>query len=257
MPSFRDVVGHAKSGGFGWKTTQYSANSSIVLATDAEPQRVSNGTLRITVRPGDSPVPSGERSEVFRIFNLDNHDEDGSSGAQFYGISVYLPSAWKDTSRWCIVAQLHGPDSLPGNQSSPVFALDISVVPGRYTLSQRGGDTSAVARLNTDLGTHVYDQWVDFLFRVQWATDSAGETAVWTRVNKQGLLQQRQVGTNRPIRPWNTPTLFSSNGKACNHYWKRGIYRNAEDFVTILYAGPFSRADNMPDAAWAAFGQWP
>ena len=256
--SFRDVINTTQSGKYGWLSQQVVDNTRIVFSRPGEPSRYQNGTLKVTVKPNDHPIASvGERSELLWMLNSSGDDENGSSGTQYYGVSLYLPSSWVDTSGWCIPVQLHGPDNAGSSQNIPVFALDVSKVPNHYTLTQAGGDNSAVIRLDTDLGTHVYDTWVDFLFKVTWAIDNTGATSVWTRTGGVGQLVAKQVGTGTTITPWNTPTLYSAGGVALSHYWKRGLYRNPEVFASTLYASSFSRAANEADAAWAAFGQWP
>lgn len=259
--SFRDLIGHTPDDNFGWYGKQVAADDRLQLWT-GYPQRCEAGTLKITVKPGDNPIGStGERNEILEMLNSSGDDENGASGTQYYSISIFLPGTWKDASGWCSAFQLHGPDTgLPSNQGSPVFSLDLSSTPGHYTLRQNGGDTSDVIRKDTDLGAHVYNQWVDFLFKVTWAIDLTGETTVWTRVGSVGQLQQKLVdaGNNgAALAAWNTATLYSSGGVAVNHYWKRGCYRSAEDFTTEFYASPVSRSIDFASAAWAAFGQYP
>lgn len=260
--SFRDVVGYNFANNYSWHVgSQVVAPSNAVFMGTATPSRFPNSSVRWTLLSTDNPLGDGSnRDEFYAMLNGSSIDENASSGTVYYGISIYLPDTWVDPTiaafPYFLAFQLHQPNA--SSAPAPAFALDLSFVPGHYTLRQLGGDDSSPVSHQVDLGTHVYDQWVDFLFEVTWAIDNTGYTAVWTRTNKTGALKQVQIGTGTPITPWNTPTLSSSGGIAWNHYWKHGAYRSlGESTTAVYYSGPVSRATTMQDAASAAFNQWP
>lgn len=254
--SFCDIIGHSAADHFGWHGAQMVAPDRIALSSPNEPQRYPGAGLKITVHPGDNPIhSSGERNELVGMFGLNGNDENGASGIQYYGFSLYLPGDWKDTIPanggqgqyvWLTPFQLHGPDNNPPKAGSPAFEVDICQVSGRFTLVQRGGDVNSPVICVTDLGPHVYDQWVDFLFAVKWAADATGRVTFWNRIGGAGQLIKQAS--------WNTPTLYSSGGIALPHYWKSGMYSNVSNFTRMFYRGPVSRALTFEDAAQAAFG---
>lgn len=258
--SFRDIITAPSYGAkYGWGSIQAMSVDRLAYETTIH-RRSDIGCIKVTVGAGDDPINStGERAEVLAMLNVGDNDENGSSGTKYYATSVYIPSGFQSPSLWGIVMQLHGPNSYTGAAASPSFAFDI--INGRYKLNQRGGDKNSPTYCNTDLGAIVYDQWVDFVFKVTWASDNTGATAVWTRVVKPGaVLEQKLVDTNNngsTLTEWNTPTLYhNGSGTIEGHYWKKGLYRSEESFTNILYLGMTSRADNFHDAVLGAFGNY-
>jgi hypothetical protein len=243
MLSFSDLKDGAPH--LGWSSVQAVDPSRLQLV--ASPTRNGRKALQVTVKPGDNPIHStGERNEFCGMFGTTGNDENGDSGTQYYGISILQDSDWKDTAMWCAAFQLHGVDTNPQRAGSPVFELDLSSTPGRFTLVQRGGDIAGqILRVDTDLGPHNYGKWVDFLFQVRWAADASGYTAVWRRDSAHDPLAL--------IKAWHTPTLYSANGVAQRHYWKSGCYSDAVPFQRKFCRGVVSRADTMEEAAMAAF----
>lgn len=266
--AFRDIINEPQSAFYGWQVQQIVANDRITPAQALEPQRSAAGTLKITVEPGDNPISStGERNEYASMFLPTGNDVNGTTPSFYIGISLYLPSyAWAGKTNfganpWCIALQLHGPDSgIPANQGSPVFELNMGTTEGFFTCVQRGGPTTNVQKVTTNLGAIIYDTWLDFLFQITPAIDNTGYTAVWTRTGKTGLLQQKQLDANNngaAIAPWNTPTLYSDGTSAYNHYFKRGCYRSVVNFTTMFYASNVCRSTDFASCAWGAFGQYP
>lgn len=251
--SFRDKVNQNFAGNYNWKGAQIVNANRAVAQGIALPSRFPNSTVMWTIQPGDNPIGDGtNRNEVLQMFNTSDNDENGSSGTQYYGYSLYVPSAgWTCPvlTPFFVVMQLHGPDS---DGLSPAFSLDLCNFSqtNHYIIETNGGEFTSPTKLNTDLGPIIFDQWQDFLFEVTWAIDNTGQVTVWERSNLTGVLTQ--------TASYNTPTLYASGGVAQNHYWKSGIYRIAGLATTItVYEGPLSRATNMQDAATAAFNQWP
>lgn len=256
--SFRDVLGAANFGErYGWQSIQVVSSNRMEL--DNTIKRTYEGSIKVTVQSGDDPINStGERAEVVGMF-ADYADENADSGTKYYGFSLYIPSGFTPPSLWGIALQLHGPDSYTGSAASPAFALDLK--DGSYTVENRGGSKNSPTILRTDLGTIVNDKWVDFIFKVNWAADSSGSVAVWTRCGLGGILKQQKVSstnTGVAVNEWNTPTLYQNgDGVVQNHYWKKGLYRNEEAFTNIIYSGRLCRADTLQYAALGAFDYYP
>lgn len=262
--SFRDKAGHTFGDNYGWKSSQVVAPSNAVFMGTSQPSRFPNCCIQWTLLPTDDPLGNGSnRDEYAEMFNTSQNDENGSSGTLYYAISIWLPHTWVDPNvsmfPYFIVLQLHGNNSNPSLQ--PGFSLNVSSVPGRYTLTQWGGEDTAPTETITDLGPHQYDTWVDFVFEVKWANDITGYTAVWTRTGGLGSLLQQQVSatnTGTAIAPFNVPTIYSHSGTVDQLYWKQGAYRSlGESTTAVYYAGPLVRATTLRDAASGAFGQYP
>lgn len=227
---------------FGWNG-KHTVAADRIQAQSVITRVAGTDSLKFTLNTGDKPVGNSERSELLWPFRTGDHDECASSEEAYYGWSIYLPTDFVAPSTFCTVLQLHGPNNLPSNQAAPSFYIDIAA--GRYNLKQNGGDTSNVIRLTTDLGQLVLGQWVDFLFKVKWAADGTAQTQVWKRVNGEGDLIL--------VATTNTPNMYSKNGVAVPHYWKRGIYRNDEAFSNVLYQSHFVKASTFEEAAYKAF----
>lgn len=239
MLNFKD---NFTANNFGWNGKHVVAGDRIE-AQSVVTRVAGTDSLKFTVNSGDKPVGNSERSELLWAFRTNDHDECASSEEAYYGWSIFLPADFVAPSTFCTVLQLHGQNNLPSNQAAPSFYIDIAG--GRYNLKQNGGDTSNVIRLTTDLGQLVLGQWVDFLFKVKWAADGTAQTQVWKRVNGEGDLIL--------VATTNTPNLYSKNGVAVPHYWKRGIYRNDEAFSNVLYQGHFVKATTFEEAAYKSF----
>lgn len=229
---------------FGWNG-QHTVSSDRIIAQSTVTRVSGQDSLKFTLNSGDTPVGSSERSEILWAFRTDNHDECASSEEAYYAWSIYLPADFVAPATFCTVLQLHGRNDLPSNQASPSFYVDLSKISGHMTLVQNGGDTSNVIRLDTDLGVYELGKWVDFLFKIKWGAGSTAQVSIWKRVDKAGDLLSLGTVT--------TPNMYSINGVAVPHYWKRGIYRNNEIFSNVLYQGHFVKATTFEEAAYQAF----
>lgn len=256
---FSDIKDQTITTNFGWYDRHIKADSRITLVQEI--RRQPSGSLRVEVREGDDPINStGERSELLGMFSRNGDDENANSGTKYYAFSMYIPTGFVLPCRWGIVLQLHGPNSNRGASASPAFAVDVSHAEGRMTLNQRAGDIVTPVETYTDLGPMLYDTWIDLAFKVKWSAESDGTTAIWTRAGGKGVLQQKKISadnTGAALPELSGATLYKSGGVAQSHYWKRGLYRNVEQLTSILYLGPFARADTLQEAATEAFGQWP
>lgn len=265
--SFSDVRGFTVAQNYGWYGRQLVNNNRAVFQGLNQPSRYPNSTIAWTIQTGDNPLGTGtNRDEILQMFGTSNQDESPASGTQYYALSVYIPSSWIEpngATPWFIVAQLHGDDTNTGHSAQACFQFllassnntarhySMRTVGGPIT---GGGSIPGAGDIVTDLGPHVYDTWVDFVFKVTWAIDSTGHVTVYKRV----------VGTDSSlvqIVDYAAPTLYSVGGVAqSKFYWKRGIYRNNDDTAqgtATVYASPFTRATTLQDAATASFGSYP
>lgn len=272
-PIQRDTIFRTRTARYGWSSEQSMAQSRIIDVTANDlttPNRwvgyryKTLNTRRFTVGPGDDPIgSSGERSEFLNPSST--LLSAGSANREFLAYSVYIPSGWTypgGGGNWFIVGQLHGPDSNVAPATNPTFALDFAgsnTSPMRIRLNLKGGDVGSAVYTYTDLGQHVYNQWIDFLFDITWGNTATGKVVVHTRLNNSGsLVQGAKVGTAASIATITGANCYTSGGTRQNHYWKIGIYRNDNASVTSnIYMGPWCRASELAVAAWGAFGRYP
>lgn len=266
--SFRDVIGQTYSGYYGWHNIQVVDPSRAVYMGSGSPSRFPGSTIKWTIETGDHGAGGSlERNEFADMFGTSQQDESPASGTEYYALSVYIPSGWVDpggSTHWFVVAQLHPDDSNTGHSAVANFALLLAsdlVDADHYALRTIGGPIGADGGIPaaddvvTDLGPHVYGAWVDFVFKITWASDveGGGHVTAWKRVPSQGTAFTQMAD-------YDAPTLYSSGGVTqTTFYWKRGIYRGDDGTqgTVIIYTGPLVRAGSFRDAATAAFGQWP
>jgi hypothetical protein len=185
--SFRDVVGQTYANHYGWNAAQIVDPSRAVYMGSDTPSRFPNSTVAWTIEAGDHGAGGTlERNEFADMFGTSQQDESPASGTKYYALSVYIPSGWVDPggdTRWFVVSQLHPSDSNTGHSAVADFALLLAsdLAPAdHYALRTLGGpigDDGTVPSADdvvTDLGPHVYDKWVDFVFKVTWASDVEG-----------------------------------------------------------------------------------
>ena len=203
---------------------------------------------RVEVRPGDNPLDfccdGTERSEVVGMQRPDGSllNEDAQSGIQTLRFSVKFDQSWQvisdvspdhSTGAWGIFLQLHGP-----NASNPAFAFSAT---DEIRFNTRGGDITQggyAAEHDLSDGGLAIGQWIDFELTVGFAADNtgffvirrhdAGETGFETVLTLTGLpTLQFDPGVN--------------GGAVGGHYWKHGLYRNAQDFTSVLYLDGLTR----------------
>jgi hypothetical protein len=260
---FRSIYGNNFANNFGWNLAQVTDSTRYIAQGVSSPSRYANASVMVTVNAGDSNA-GGERNEMLRM-TANGIDTNSTyfGVTEYYAISVFMPTSWQDDDHsppWAIVMQLHGADTNTGAAASPSIVLDLSTVAGHYTLTTRGGiNGGSITVTNTDLGTHVLNQWVDFVFQVTYADDATGAINVWTRTNNSGLLAQNQVGTGTPISTITGPNTYSTSSNVLqNQYWKSGLYRGATNsFNSVVYLSPLTRAATMSGAAANSFGGYP
>jgi hypothetical protein len=245
-----------------WHVLQAAGSYSFQRVTDHV--RKGSYAARIEVRPGDSPISSGERAEVSRPIDTSGSyfglQEGDSSGTQYYAFSVMLPSDWKTTpgsdgKYFDIILQLHGPDILG---QSPDFAFEtrsFGKYPDRFSLDMTSGDMARTGSVHTyndfSDGSLNLGKWTDFVMKVTYAKDATGSVDIWRR-NEGATNFTNVLSLN------NIPTLQYSSlvngGAVAPHYWKHGLYRNAANASTnVLYLDGFTRGTAFNDVVAEAF----
>jgi hypothetical protein len=224
------------------------------------PVRKGNYSVRVEVQPGDDPInSSGERAEVYIMREKSGSllYENESSGIQFYGLSVLLPTDWKTSAGsgyydgyWDLIFQLHGPDVLG---TSPAFGLELNN--DRFSVDMCVGDIARSVNIYDNYrlsdGSLNLGHWVDFVIKIKYAKDANGSVDVWRR--NEGVTEFSHV-----LAVANTPTLqYSSNingGAVGQHYWKTGFYRNSGTTIdNVLYLDGITRGSTFESVVADAF----
>ncbi|UGS35719.1 hypothetical protein DSM104329_02114 [Capillimicrobium parvum] len=187
-----------------------------------------------TVRPGDRPVPGGERAEVV----ASHAATAGREGAEaWYAWSSYFPADLNPlaSSTSNVFTQWHQWDPSPParpTRCSPNIALQINTrhTPPRIRLAVRGGrldprtcrpgtarawDTVALARR----------RWVDFALYVRWSA-SAQRGRVALAIDGRTVVPVTRAAT-----------LYPGQGT----YLKQGFYRAPSPATSRIYHGGVTR----------------
>ena len=180
---------------------------------------------RFLVRPGDQPVPGGERAEVA----ASQAATGGGEGREaWYAWSTYLPAdlAPLPSHTWNVFTQFH---QTGRDHCSPNVALQINTRarPARIRLAVRGG-TLDVATCRPgghaawDTVRAVRRRWYDFVLHVRWSADP-----------QRGLVELF-VNGRRVVAPARLATLYRGQGV----YAKQGFYRGPSPRPSrIVHAG--------------------
>lgn len=208
----------------GWDQLQAAPGAlRIVRGPRAGGRRVA----LFTVRPGDRPVPGGERAEVA----ASPRATGGSEGmTAWYAWSTYFPRDLNPVPdhTWNVFTQWHGtqPDGC-----SPNVALQVNTRarPARIRLSVRGGrlgaGCSAQVTRSWDTVALPRRRWVDFALLVRWSADP-----------RRGFV--KLVVDGRVVVPGTaTPTLYPRQGV----YAKQGFYRGPSSRTSRIYQGGMTR----------------
>ncbi len=227
------------TGNVNWISLQAVATDRVTLINDG--QRA--GTYaRFEVRPGDNPLAccaNTDRAEAVGMQNANGMPlyENLSSGTQRYSFSVKFDASWKTivdhgNGAWGIFLQLHGSDVLP-----PAFAFSAT---DKIRFNMLTGDIakSATIRSSSSLGELNTGHWIDFVLTTKFAADNTGFVSILRRDEGQTSFQEI-------LNLADIPTLqFASNvngGAVLDHYWKTGLYRNRQDFTSVLYLDGMTR----------------
>lgn len=230
------VIGNGSSN---WLSLQSVAPDRITLINDG----VRAGTYaRIEVRPGDNPLAccyDTDRAEVSGMQDTNGAQifENLGSGTQRYSFSVKFDAGWQNIvdhgyGAWGVFLQLHGPDGMPPALSfSATDQIRFNVLAGDITKPTTIGTSSPLGTLNSG-------QWVDFILTAKFAADDTGFVNILRR-------DEGQASFLEVLNLTNTPTLqFDSGvnaGAVSDHYWKTGLYRNRQDFTSVLYLDGMAR----------------
>jgi hypothetical protein len=127
------------------------------------PARDGSYAARFQLDVDDAMVSSGKRNEISQ------RDEQPPNVDRWYGFSVRLPGSWVYDDSAEIVSQWHQCDDASCGGGSPPLALLTDE--GRWKVDFRGQIV--------DLDAYSTDTWTDWVFHVNWRTDSAGVLEVW------------------------------------------------------------------------------
>jgi hypothetical protein len=206
-----------ESGSLGQWTYKQAAPGRI----DVIPSPVRQGRFasRFTVKPGDHPVPGGERAEVMYV----SHERAGKTS--WWRWSTFFPRGFHpNAGAWNIFTQWHQ----TGDQCPPPvrFMVDKYVTPARLRLDIWSG------RLNTGNCTPQYrhswylgklrrNRWYNFAVKFKW---SPRKSRGFVRVTVNGKVRARK----------HTATLYRGMGV----YLKQGFYRGeSSKTTTIIHDG--------------------
>ncbi len=227
------------SGSANWIGIQAVASDRFTLVNDG----VRQGTYaRVEVRSGDNPLPccnNTERAEVYGMQNADNSQifENLSSGTQRYSFSVKFDKSWTPISAphsdpWGIFLQLHGNSPIP-----PALAFSAT---DQIRFNMFVGDTNSATIAKNELSNGALNagHWIDFILTTKFTTDNSGFVNIKRRDEGESSFQE-------VLNLSNTPTLqFDSTAgedAVKDHYWKSGLYRNSQNFTSVLYLDGMTR----------------
>jgi hypothetical protein len=225
----------------GWSLQQVAQTYSI--GTSQTIVRKGRYSCRFEVRPGDSPVGSGERSEVVApraIGSTTQIGEDINSGTQFYGFSTYLDPSWTApaVSGWGLVIQLHGPDSYG---TSPAWGLNcedrywFQVLSGNLT-----GNSNTFFELNTGTNGLNRSSWTDWIIKAVYSTTTTGSLTLFRKDAGAANWVTAFSLPNHATLQYRTPDTATT---VVAHYWKMGYYRPVQTTGTnILWNSGMVRA---------------
>jgi hypothetical protein len=230
------------SGSTNWRSLEVVAPDRFTLLNDG----IRPGTYaRVEVRNGDNPLTfccdGSDRAEVATMQNADNTrlDENLSSGTQQFSFSVKFDSGWQDivapgAGAFGIFLQLHGPNQFAASPALAFSATD------QIRFNMLVGDLDASSGVGNSLshGSLNKGQWIDFVLTVKFAADNSGAVNILRRDEGDSIFTE-------VLNIEDTPTLqYSSSfsdGAVLDHYWKHGLYRNRQDFTSVLYLDGMTR----------------
>ena len=227
------------SGNTNWLYLEAVAADRFTLINDG----VRAGTYaRVEVRSGDNPLAccyNTDRAEVSGMQNADGTQifENLNSGTQRYSFSVKLDANWQTIvdhgdGAWGSFLQLHGPDGLsPALSFSATDQIRFNMLVGDIANPTTTGISSSLGALNAG-------HWIDFVLTTKFASDNTGFINILRRDEGQTSFQEVLNLTNTPTLQFDS----SVNGGAVgDHYWKTGLYRNRQDFTSVLYLDGMTR----------------
>ena len=194
----------------------------------AAPGRVARAVVggvaawRVSVKPGDAPTDSGERTEMV----WSQARTGGSAGAAMaYRWSARFPSGFRyvKSSTWNIFAQFHG-TAADGCHPNLALQIDAKGAVPMLRLQSRGGALNRAtcrpeASPSWDFAALDYDRWYRFGLKVRWSADPSVGSVELT------------VDGRTVVPATRTATLYDGQGV----YLKQGFYRAPSSFDSVLY----------------------
>lgn len=226
-------------GNTNWISLQAVAADRITVINDG----VRAGSYaRVEVRPGDNPLAccyNTDRAEVSGMQNANGSQlfENLGSGTQRYSFSVKFDAGWQTIvdhgyGAWGVFLQLHGPDGMPPALAfSATDQIRFNMLAGDITKPTTIGISAPLGELNSG-------HWIDFVFTTKFASDDTGFVNIMRRDEGQASFQEILNLTNTPTLQFDSRV---NRGAVGDHYWKTGLYRNRQDFTSVLYLDGMTR----------------
>ena len=227
------------SGNTNWIWLEAVAADRFTLVNDG----VRPGTYaRVEVRSGDNPLACcahTDRAEVSGMQNANSTPlyENLSSGTQRYSFSVKFDAGWQTivdngAGAWGIFLQLHGPGDNP-----PALAFSAT---DQIRFNTLGGDVSESANVGINLanGSLNTGHWIDFILTTKFASDNTGFVNILRKDEGEASFQEVLNLSNIPTLQFDPGV---NGGAVGDHYWKHGLYRNRQDFTSVLYLDGMTR----------------
>jgi hypothetical protein len=200
-------------------TCEYDGSCStdsmaILTGASAPAARCGDRALRVTLRNTDALVAGGRRAEVRT--DLDGHARPTLGDDLWYGFSVYIPTAWTETSQK-LVHQWH-----PMGEPGPAPAIGFRAVGNVWRLT-RELDAGDDVLVETPMEKGV---WTDVVVHARWSPDA-----------EEGLLEV-WITDSDPQRQVFAETLQTMEaGAAIGPVVKFGIYGSPSqlDEVSLHY----------------------
>ena len=177
--------------------------------------------VRFVVRPGDSPVRSGERTE--RVASVAQTGATPGHVAT-YRWSTRFPADFAPVpdSTWNIFTQWHG-SAADGCHPNIALQVNTALVPARLRLQVRGGALGAACApqesRSWDFAPLVRGRWEALALRVRWsATPGAGSV-------------QLRMGDAVVVPETRLATLYTGE----RAYLKQGFYRAPAAFTSTVF----------------------
>jgi hypothetical protein len=149
----------------GWANYQHCCDYSV--AQTQQQAKAGSNALRLEIRKTDAQTSGSIRSEITQPNDPMNQD-------RWYGFSLYLKD-WVDDDAGEHVFQWH-----PGNDTGTA-SMALWTTGGRFTYVTNAG--GIVSNEYQDIGPVISNQWIDFVIRIRWASDTTGLLQVWMKGN--------------------------------------------------------------------------
>jgi hypothetical protein len=198
-----------------WDAVQAEPGRIAVVRTPVRQRRYA---ARFVVRPGDSPVGKGERSELLA------HTGEREGTTSRWRWSTYFPKAFRPTrGSWNDFVQWHHTGDVHGCGPPILFRVNTTAFRRpKLQLSVSGGDVDrgcdALDSRIWNLANLRRKTWYDFSFFVRWSSDrDRGAVGV--------VLNGRPV-----VRRTHAATLY----RGYDVYLKQGFYRQPASYPTVV-----------------------